>query len=58
MWYATRINSTEDTDHICHGVKPQSFVFVCTEHLRCLTKMFGIGLNIMFALAISVAVEM
>ena len=56
--YATRINSTEDDDHICNGVKPQSFVFVCTEHLKCLTKIFGIGLNIMFANAISAALEM
>ena len=56
--YATRINSIEDADHICNGVKPQSFVFVCTEHLKCLTKIFGIGLNILFAIAISVALEM
>ena len=53
IWYATRINSIEDADHICNGVKPQLFVFVCTEHLKCLTKVFGIGLNIMFATAIS-----
>ena len=58
IWYATRINSIEDADYICNGVKPQSFVFVCTEHLKCLTKIFGIGLNIMFAIAISVALEM
>ena len=56
--YATRINSIEDADHICNGVKPQSFVFVCTEHLKCLTKIFGIGLNILFAIAISAALEM
>ena len=56
--YATRINSTEGADHICNGVKPQSFVFVCTEHLKCLTKIFGIRLNIMFAIAISAALEM
>ena len=56
--YATRINSIEDADHICNGVKPQSFVFICTEHLKCLTKVFGIGLNIMFAIAISAALEM
>ena len=43
--YATRINSIEDADHICNGVKPQPFVFVCTEHLKCLTKIFGIGLT-------------
>ena len=43
--YATRINSIKDADHICNGVKPQSFVFVCTEHLKCLTKIFGIGLT-------------
>ena len=54
--YATRINSIEDADYICNGVKPQSFIFVCTEHLKCLTKIFGIGLNILFA--ISVALEM
>ena len=48
----TRINSIEDADHICNCVKPQSFVFVCTEHLKCLTKIFGIGLNIMFAIAV------
>ena len=47
--YATRINSIEDADHICNGVKPQSFVFVCTEHLKCLTMLFGIRLNILFA---------
>ena len=46
IWYATRINSIGDADHICNGVKPQSFVFVCTEHLKCLpTKIFGIGLK-------------
>ena len=56
--YATRINSIEDADHVCNGVKPQSFVFVCTEHLKCLTKIFGIGLNIMFATAISAVLEM
>ena len=56
--YATRINSIVDADHICNSVKPQSFVFVCTEHLKCLTKIFGIGLNILFAIAISVALEM
>ena len=39
-------------------LKPQPFVFVCTEHLKCLTKIFGIGLNIMFAIAISAALEM
>ena len=22
IWYATRINSIEDADHICNGVKP------------------------------------
>ena len=38
--YATRINSIEDADHICNGVKPQLFVFVYTEHLKCLTKIF------------------
>ena len=58
IWYATRINSILDADHIFNGVKPQSFVFVCIEHLKCLTKIFGIGLNIMFAIAISAAVEM
>ena len=56
--YATRIKSIVDVDHICNGVKPQSFVFVCTEHLNCLTKIFGIGLNIIFAIAISAALEM
>ena len=56
--YATRINSIEDADHICNDVKPQSFVFICTEHLKCLTKIFGIGLNILFAIAISGALEM
>ena len=55
--YATRINSIEDADHICNGVKPQSFVFVCREHLKCLTKIFGIGLNILFAITISAALE-
>ena len=58
IWFATRINSSEDADHICNGVKPQSFVFVCTEHLKCLTEIFGIGLNIMFAIAILAALEM
>ena len=58
IFYATRINSIEDADHICKCVKQQSFVFVCTEHLKCLTKIFGIGLNIMFAIAISAALEM
>ena len=58
IWYATRINSIEDADHFCNGVKPQSFVFVCTEYLKCLTKIFGIGLNIMFAIAILAALEM
>ena len=58
IWNATRINSIEDADHICNGVKPQSFVFVSTEHLKCLRKIFGKGLNIMFAIAISTAVEM
>ena len=56
--YAIRINFIEDADHICNGVKPQSFVFFCTEHLKCLTKIFGIGLNTMFAIAISAALEM
>ena len=56
--YATRINSFEDAGHICNGVKPRSFVFVCTEHLKCLTKIFGTGLNILFAIAISAALEM
>ena len=56
--YATRVNSIEDADHIYNGVKPQSFVFACTEHLKCLTKIFGIGLNIMFAIAISAGLEM
>ena len=56
--YATRINSIEDSDRICNGVKPQSFVFVCTEHLKCLTKILGIWLNILFAIAISAALEM
>ena len=56
--YATRVNSIVDVDHICNGVKPQSFVFVCTKHLKCLTKIFGIGLNILFAIAISAALEM
>ena len=56
--YATRINSIEDADHICNGVKPQLFVFVYTEQLKCLTKIFDIGLNIMFAIAISEALEM
>ena len=56
--YATRINFIEDADHICNGVKLQSFVFVCTEHFKCLTKIFGIGLNITFAIAISAALEM
>ena len=56
--YATRINSIEDADHICNDVKLQSFVFGCTEHLKCLTKIFGIGLNIMFAIAISARLEM
>ena len=42
IWYATRINFIEDADHICNGVKPPSFIFVCTEHLKCLTKIFGI----------------
>ena len=49
--YATRINSIEDADHICNGVKPQSFVFVCTEHLKCPTKIFGIGQNVPPALS-------
>ena len=58
IWYATRINSIEDARHICNGVNPQSFVFVYTENLKCLTKIFGIKLNIMFATAISAAHEM
>ena len=58
IWFATRINSSEDADHTCNGVKPQSFVFICTEHLKCLTKIFGIGLNIMFAIASLAALEM
>ena len=58
IWYATRINSVEDADHICNGETPQSFVFFCTEQLKCRTKIFGIGLNIMFAIAISAALEM
>ena len=55
--YATRINSIEDADHICNGVKPQLFVFVYTEHLKCLQR-FLTGLNIVFAIAISAALEM
>ena len=52
------LNSIEEANHICNGVKPQSFEFVCTEHLKCLSKRFGIGLNILFAIAISAALEM
>ena len=55
--YATRINSIEDADHICNCVKPQSFVFICAEHLKCLTKIFGTELNIIFTTAISAALE-
>ena len=56
--YATTINSIENANRICNGVKPKSFVFVYTEHLKCPKKIFGIGLNIMFAIAISAALAM